>query len=303
MTDADLLAGPPAFASAPSDDPLLLVVDLANLVTRCWHVGAPELGLLADGRGTHGVHGTVLALLKLLRRHTPDHVLIAADTPSALGVRRELDPLYKAHRPPADPDLVRQIGLAGEVLAAAGWPVVTAPRLEADDVIASAARSYPGRVLVLSGDRDLLALCSERVRVLLARPQGMHLLCGPAECHAVLGVLPERVTELKALAGDSSDGIVGVPGIGDKGAADLLRRRGSLDRIYADLLSVLPVRYRRLLATHRARCRLSFELARLRDDLDLGAPWVASEQVWGTLAADAVRGLGLHRTAGALAAA
>ena len=284
-----------------AESPLLLTVDLANLVTRCWHVG--ERAALPDGRGVHAVHGAVLALRRVLRNHRPDHVLIAADSPSASGMRRALDPVYKAHRPPCDPDLVRQIGFAAEVLAAAGWPIVQVERFEADDVIASAARTYPGRVLVVSGDRDLLALCSERVRVLLSRAGGQHILCGPAECEELLGVPPHLVCDLKALAGDASDGIVGVPGIGTKGAVSLIRRRGSIAMIYADLLSVMPVRARRLLAANKDRARLSWRLARLHEELDVAGRWVSSTDVWGMPAAERVRAMGLHATAGALAAA
>jgi 5'-3' exonuclease len=205
----------------------LLAVDLCNVVTRAWYASSP-IARLEDGRPSHAVESAIRTITRIARSEVVDDIVAASDGPDHTGYRRTIDPGYKRLRPPRPEDARRQVQLSQEVLDAAGIPVLECPGYEADDVLASLASRYPGKVVVLSGDRDLLALCDDRVSVLQLRAGRPDQRCGPEECRQVFGVPPRLVWHAKALGGDPSDGLAGVRGISQEMAGRLISHFGSL---------------------------------------------------------------------------
>lgn len=277
----------------------LLIFDLAAVFRRAWHGGnTAERAILPDGRPFHGVHGTVLLALQAIRAHRPTHLLVATEAPGSSGERRDLLPAYKAHRPPPDLDLVGQFRDTWSVFAAAGWPVIGVFRKEADDVVASAATVFSGEVVIVSGDRDLLALCSDTVRVALYRPGGsVTESFSPDDCEKLIGVRPEQLCEYKALAGDDSDGIPGVSGIGPKTAAKILRHYGTLRDAFADTLLIgVPPQVRAAFRAGREQAQLSYRLARLDTSLPVAGRWRPVNACFGATSVERVAALGFNET-------
>ena len=222
-----------------------------------------------DGRPVNAVRGFLDSMAKVIDQHRPGRLAVCLDLDWRPQFRVDLIPSYKAHRVAAEvdeladadteevpDDLSPQVEMITEILAALGVATAGAPGFEADDVIgtlAGAERRDP--VVAVSGDRDLLQLVAEEpvpVRVLyLGRGMANATLFGPAEVSDKYGIPPERAgdayAELALLRGDPSDGLPGVPGVGEKTAATMLSRYGSLERILAaaaDPESDLPRSFR-----------------------------------------------------------
>jgi DNA polymerase-1 len=153
-------------------------------------------------------------------------------------------------------------------------------------------------VVIVSGDRDLLALCSERVSVALFRGGNANTeMYGPAECLKLMGVEPQQVTELKALAGDQSDGVPGVTGIGPKSAAKILRHYGSLKHAFSDpLLIGVPPPVRTAFREGREQARLGFRLVQLDASIPVGGRWGAVADCFGATSVERVAQLGFAET-------
>lgn len=214
----------------------LLVVDGHHLAYRAFH--ALPLLTAPDGHPTNALIGSLNVVVRALELVHPTHLLVALDSPSGSWRHREWDE-YKAGRRAADSLLTWQLGSLPKVYESFGIRSIMRPGDEADDLIAGAvavAEQAGGEVRVLSGDRDLWALASERTRLLVPAPGGKLRDIGPDEVVAELGVAPGRIPEWKALVGDSSDNLPGVSGIGPKGAAKLLAG-ASLDELLADPLA------------------------------------------------------------------
>jgi 5'-3' exonuclease len=168
----------------------LLAVDLSNVITRAWYAFPTPLHL-DDGRPCQAVESALRTITRIAREEAVDDIVAAADGANHCGFRRTIDPGYKALRPPRPEELRDQVNLAREVLDTAGIPVIECPGYEADDVLASLAQRYPGNVVVVSGDKDMLALCDDRVTILRLRCGASDLRCGPDECRRVFGVAPQ----------------------------------------------------------------------------------------------------------------
>jgi DNA polymerase-1 len=210
----------------------VLAVDGNSLAHRAFHASQP------DEREGAFVLGAVVRMIATAWAHGPfDAVVFGFD--DEVNRRKELDGDYKAHRVDHDPVLDDHLAVLPAQLAACGFAVEVHPGAEADDVMAAAATACEQvgwDCAVLSSDRDLLALVSDRVRVL--RPQGSFAnlqCCRPEDVVAEFGVSPAGYTELAALRGDPSDGLVGVHGIGPKNAARLIARYGTVRRLYDSL--------------------------------------------------------------------
>lgn len=251
----------------------LLCIDFSNFIIR--HASnpySPHKDLL--GRSVAGPVGAITQVLRLVDQHQPSHLLIARDSKRDDTFRRELSPAYKEHRTESDEDTKRQFALAYQVVELFAWPCVMVPRYEADDVIASACATFPGRCEVVSGDRDLLALCADDTTVWLLRSGGPEAV-DAAGCRRIYGVDPRQVRDYKALVGDKSDGIHGVDGIGAKGAVKLLTAYGSVSALYkhldggGDLAGVVSPSVQSKLEVGRERARLSWQLAGLVDNLPI----------------------------------
>ena len=247
--------------------PKLLLIDASNSIYRAFFA----LPALANSAGipTHATLGFTTMLQKVLRESAPDAVVVVWDAPSRTSRRKALYSEYKATREAAPDDLRAQIPWIRRIVAAYRFATVEQPGEEADDVIAALARSAERAgytVEIVSTDKDLLQLVSDRV-VVLDTMRDRRL--GPAEVEARYGVPPARMLDLRSLVGDSSDNIPGVKGIGEKGAAELLRTHGSLDALLANPEAIAGKRPREALRAGAEMARLSRELSRLRDDLPI----------------------------------
>jgi 5'-3' exonuclease len=218
----------------------LLLVDAASLYFRAFF-GIPTSAARAnDGSPVNAVRGFLDMLATLIRGRRPDRVVCALDYDWRPAWRVALLPSYKAQRLAPDggevvPDeLTPQIPLLLEMLAAMGIPAVGASGYEADDVLATLATREPGPVEVASGDRDLFQLVDDAKPVrLLYCGRGVAKLevCDDAAVQARFGVPAAAYADFAALRGDPSDGLPGVPGVGEKSAARLVTRYGSLAAI------------------------------------------------------------------------
>jgi 5'-3' exonuclease len=225
-----------------SDRRPLLLVDAPSLYFRAYF-GIPESAAQApDGTPVNAVRGFLDMLAALIRNRRPDRVVCALDYDWRPAWRVALLPSYKAHRvSPAGgevvPDnLAHQVPLILEVLEAVGIPAIGASGYEADDVLGTLAATQPGPVEVASGDRDLFQLIDDAKPVrLLYCGRGVAKLedCDDVAVRGKYGVPASGYADFAALRGDPSDGLPGVAGVGEKTAARLIERYGSLDAILA----------------------------------------------------------------------
>jgi DNA polymerase-1 len=235
---------------------------------------------LATSRGlpTNATYGFTTMLRKLDQDEHPTHIGISFDPPGST-FRHEQYAEYKANRKRMDDDLAVQLPYVRRVCEVLKIPILELPGYEADDVIATLtakAVAAGWRVVVVSGDKDLLQLVSDEVTVLNPGRDGMGAVrYDRAKVEEKWGVPPERIVDVLALMGDSVDNIPGVAGIGDKGARDLVREYGPVEAVLDNADKVKRAAYREGLKTHRAEALLSKDLATLRQDapiaLDLEA--------------------------------
>jgi DNA polymerase-1 len=248
----------------------VLLLDTFGLFYRSFHA-LPRMNT-SSGQPTHAVYGLCTLLLKLAREHRPDALSFALDAPGPT-FRHRVYAAYKAGRP-ALPDALRaQLGLLDQLIAATGVPAFRVPGFEADDILATLTRLLVAEghdVLIATGDRDLLQLVGDRVRVLFLGARGKPgRLYDEAAVWARFGIQPRQLPSYTALIGDPSDNIPGVAGIGTQTARRLVGDHGSIDGIFAVLTELEPELQARL-AAHRAELVRNESLIRLRDDLDLG---------------------------------
>jgi DNA polymerase-1 len=244
--------------------PRLFLIDGNSQMYRAYHAIRGLTG--PDGRSTNAVYGFVTMLRKLITDHAPDHIAASFDL-AGPTFRDDLSADYKAHRAPMPPDLVDQVPLVHEACAAMGVPVLNLGGVEADDVIgtlAAQARAAGFEVALVTGDKDFFQLVTDGVRVFNPRDEGTwYDSAGVVE---KFGVRPDQVTDVLALMGDSVDNIKGVPGIGEKGARQMISEHGSLDAAIAAAPSLTRKAYQALLE-HVEDARQSKELARIRTDV------------------------------------
>jgi 5'-3' exonuclease len=242
----------------------LLLLDGASMWFRSYY-GVPSSITAPDGRPVNALRGFIDTLAVLIGRERPGRLVVCLDLDWRPQFRVDLIPSYKAHRvaEPGEPDvedvpdeLTPQVDMIIEMLDAFGIPTAGAPGFEADDVLGTlAARERRDRVVVVSGDRDLLQVVRDEpvpVRVLyLGRGLSKATMFGPAEVAERYGLPADRAgaayAELALLRGDPSDGLPGVAGIGEKTATSLLSQYGSLEQIMAaadDPKSRLPKAFR-----------------------------------------------------------
>jgi DNA polymerase-1 len=246
----------------PSSPEHWLLVDGTNALYRAFFA-LPALRA-PDGTPTNAAYGFVTMLGKVLREERPDRVIVVFD---ALGetFRDRIFEEYKAGRDAQPEDLSAQLPIVRELVDAHRIPILEVAGFEADDVIATLVARAPAdaRVTIVSTDKDLMQLVSDRVTLLDGMKDRRY---GPAEVEERFGVPPGRMLDLRALCGDPSDNIPGVPGIGEKGAAALLAEWGDLERLLEHAGEVRAKRAREALLAHAERARLSKRLSTLRTD-------------------------------------
>jgi DNA polymerase-1 len=225
----------------------------------------------ADGRPTNAVYGFATALQALQDRERPAALAVAFDAGKPT-FRHAQFAAYKEHRKPMPEELVGQLPLVKQLLAAYRIPVFEAAGFEAEDLLATLARQLArggAEVLLVTGDKDALQLVNGHVKVV--NPQKDHEVMDAAAVKAQFGVGPEAIPDLLALMGDATDNIPGVKGIGPKTAGELLRRFGSVAQLYARLEEVPSEATRRQLSAAREQVALARELATIRTDAPVAA--------------------------------
>ena len=258
-----------------SDLPLLYLLDGHALAYRAYFAltGGREAvarrWMTAAGEPTAAVYGFTSILLRLLEQEEPPYMAVAFD--AGHSFRDRLYPAYKATRDKMPSEMRPQMQRIRQIVTAFGLPILELDGYEADDVLGSVAcrslNEHDLNIKIITGDRDLLQLVNERIIVTLpGRKLSDAEDFTPRRVEEVLGVRPEQVVDYKALVGDKSDNIPGVPGIGPKTAVKLLRKYGDLDGIYAHL-DEIAASVRKKLAEHRELALLSRKLARILTDL------------------------------------
>jgi len=246
------------------------LVDAMNLVFRAYFAFVNRPLRTTDGFNTGAIFGFVKMVRKALEDVKPTHVAVAFE--GGPTFRNELYPEYKANRAAAPDELKAQVEPVKEIARAMGIPVLEVPGAEADDVIATLARKAEGfdEVVILSGDKDLMQLVNDRVHMLAPKSGVSDVEELDAEqVREKMDVGPGQIRDLLALAGDSSDNVPGVPGVGNKTAARLLAEFGSLDALYADLERVTAGKTRAALEEHAADVKVFAQLVSLKDDVEL----------------------------------
>jgi DNA polymerase-1 len=245
----------------------LFLIDGSSQMYRAYHAmrGSGLTG--PSGKSTHAVYIFVTMLRKLIQDHHPAYLAASFDL-AGPTFRDQLVTDYKANRAPMPPDLAEQIPWVHEACEALGVPILTSERFEADDVIGTLAQKAVEagfEVAIVTGDKDFFQLVHDGVKVYNPRDDGAWF--DAAAVKDKFGVFPSQVVDVLALMGDSIDNIKGVPGIGEKGARDLIASYGSLDELLAHATEVTNKRYREGLLAHAEDARQSRELARIRTDV------------------------------------
>jgi DNA polymerase-1 len=232
--------------------PVLYLIDGSSQMYRAFHapVRTAEGGILRNAAGapTNAVYIFVTMLRKLLNEHHPEYIAASFDLPGRT-FRDDLASDYKANRTPMPDDLAVQIPLVHAACEALGVPILTSERYEADDVIgtlATKAASQGFDVVVVTMDKDFFQLVHDGLRVFNPRDEGSWY--DAAGVKEKFGVTPSQVVDVMALMGDTIDNIKGVPGIGEKGAKELIGKYGSLDNLIAHAAELTPKRRESLLA-------------------------------------------------------
>ena len=261
----------PSQSGAAGAAPPVVLVDGSGYIFRAYHA-LPPLTRKSDGLPTGAVFGFCNMLQKLMTELEAaggaGHLAVLFDA-GRKTFRNDLYPEYKAHRPPPPEDLVPQFALIREAVARFNVPAIERDGFEADDLIASYARAartagYP--VIIVSSDKDLMQLVGDGVRM---RDPLKDRLIGEDEVREKFGVGPDRVVDVQALAGDATDNVPGVPGIGVKTAAMLLQTYGDLDTLLDRAGEIKQPKRRQTLLDNADLARVSRELVRLKDDVPL----------------------------------
>ncbi len=249
--------------------PRLFLIDSFNFIFRAYYArarsSAPPMHTAA-GIPTEAVYIFHNMVRKLITQYQPEY-LAAVFESEGQTLREQEFAAYKANRTETPPDLLAQIPWVRKTLLAMGVPVIESDGYEADDVIGTLAKMAHMEVVIVSSDKDMLQLVDERVRVL--NPMKDDILYNAESVRAYMGVAPSQVRDLLALKGDAVDNIPGAPGIGDKGAKDLILRFGSVEAALDRAAEVEKKTYRESLLNHREQIMLSKRLATIEVNIPL----------------------------------
>ncbi len=265
---------------------VLYLIDGSSQMYRAYHapVRTADGGLLRNAKGqpTNAVYIFVTMLRKLMNEHRPRYIAASFDLPGRT-FRDDLAADYKANRAPMPDELAQQIAMVHAACEALGVPIVSSARFEADDVLgtlATKAAAAGFEVAIVTLDKDFFQLVGDGIRVFNPREDGTWF--DAATVADKFGVRPDRVVDVLALMGDTIDNIKGVPGIGDKGARELIAAYGSLDNLLAHAAEIKNKRYREGLLAHADDARRSQQLARIRTDVPVDFVPAAVEYTGGS---------------------
>ncbi len=253
--------------------PTLYLIDGHALAYRTYFAMTATAGdslRTSKGEPTAAIFGFMSVLFRLLEKEKPEYLAVAFDTGRTF--RNDIFPEYKATRAKMPDDLREQIERLREIIDAFDIPRLEKENAEADDVLGTIANQAVEKglgVKIITGDRDLLQLVNDRILVNLpGRSMADAMDYGIEDVIKKMGVAPEKIIELKALMGDSSDNIPGVPGIGEKSALNLLGSYSSIEEIY-DHLEDVPQKFKAKLEKGKELAFTSKDLARIRTDIDI----------------------------------
>ncbi len=247
----------------------LVLIDGHSILNRAFY-GVPDL-TNSEGLHTNAVYGFLNIMFKILDEEKADHLAVAFDLKEPT-FRHKMYAEYKGTRKPMPQELHEQVPLIKEVLRAMGIPILTLPGYEADDILGTVARRSQREgicVSVISGDRDLLQLADERIKIRI--PKTIRATTEihdyyPADVKREYQVTPEEFIDVKALMGDASDNIPGVPSIGEKTATAIIVEYGSIENAYAHRDEIRPPRAKKALEEHYAMAQMSKALAAICTD-------------------------------------
>lgn len=247
----------------------IYLVDGSGYIFRAFHALPPLTR--SDGTPVNAVLGFCNMLLKLIEDAEADYIAVIFDA-GRQTFRNEIYPEYKAHRPEAPPELIPQFALIREATRAFNVPALETKGFEADDLIATYASQAAARgleVTIVSSDKDLMQLVGDGIS--LFDPMKNRKI-GPDEVREKFGVAPDKVVDVQALAGDSSDNVPGVPGIGIKTAAELITTYGDLDTLLARAGEIKQPKRRENLVNNAELARISRDLVTLKRDAPIEVP-------------------------------
>ena len=297
MAEAGASEAPPSEAGASGTAaPNLVLVDGSGYIFRAFHALPPMTR--ADGTPVNAVFGFTNMMARFLAAHVGTHLAVVFDAGSHTFRNRIYDQ-YKAQRPDPPSELVPQFKLVRDATAAFGIACVELEDWEADDLIAAYARAgvaAGATVTIVSSDKDLMQLVRPGVTMLDPIKQKA---IGPAEVMEKFGVAPDRVIDVQSLMGDSVDNVPGVPGIGPKGAAELINQYGSLEAVLEAAPSMKASKRRDNLIAHAEAARISKKLVTLCEEAPMPLPIEAmrTETLDRTRLSDWLHKMGFRSTA------
>lgn len=250
----------------------IVLIDGHSILNRAFY-GVPDL-TNAKGQHTNAVYGFLNILLKIIEEEQPQYLTVAFDV-SAPTFRHEMFEAYKGTRKPMLPELREQVPLMKQMLAAMGVKMIEQAGLEADDLLGTLSRRAEEAgldVSIVSGDRDLLQLATEHVKIRIPKTKKTGTEIEDyyaADVQARYLVTPKEFIDVKALMGDASDNIPGVAGIGEKGATKLIAEYHSIEEAYAHIEEIKQARVREALREHYDMAQLSKTLATIRLDCEI----------------------------------
>lgn len=250
----------------------IMLVDGHSILNRAFY-GVPDL-TNSKGQHTNAVYGFLNILFKLLDEEKADYLTVAFDVKHPT-FRHEMFPEYKGTRKGMPDELREQVPVMKEVLQAMNIRIVEKPGFEADDILGTIAKKGEAEgyeVSVVSGDRDLLQLASEHIKIRIPKTKKTGTEIEDYNAKDVvekLGYTPEQVIDMKSLMGDTADNIPGVPGIGEKTALKIITTFQTLENAYAHIDEVTPNRARENLREHYDKAQMSKVLATIKTDCEL----------------------------------
>lgn len=225
----------------------------------------------SKGESTNALFGFIRSILKLFKDFHPDHIVAVFDGPRNAKKREEIYPEYKAHRSTTPQDLSYQIQWAQEFCSLIGIPYLNIPEVEADDTMGAVAKwaeKQSTEIYLCTSDKDLCQLVNNHIRLLNTRKENQ--IVGPEEVEKLYGVPPSLMIDLLAMIGDASDNVPGIPGIGPKTAAALLKQFGSLDSILTHPQEIAGEKKRAIVIENVDKALLSRRLVTI--DLSVNIP-------------------------------
>ena len=244
----------------------LLIIDGYGFIFRAYHVQPPLTS--PDGQPVGAIYVFTSMLLKLINDFNPEYAVVVLDS-KGTNFRHDLFKEYKANRPPAPEDLISQLSIVHKAAEALNFCVLSKEGFEADDIIATIAKNcaYQGHdAIIISSDKDLLQLMDDKIRVY--DPVKSKFISAN-DVLVKFGVFPNKLREVQALMGDSSDNIPGVKGIGPKTASELINNFGNLEGVYASLDKIKSLRQQELLINCKTQAFLSWQLVGLDTQVEV----------------------------------